>query len=176
VRVPKRVTRRIESLRDEQPSYPEVGGTRGRLPDGYHHMHAHRTIGTGATRFATAAAALDRWQVQRGAGVQVYSAGEPVSDGAVALLGRGPVALYAPVRVVYTITEERRRGFAYGTLAGHPVSGEEAFVLELLPDESVVLSITAFSRPASRLTRLAGPVGRAVQRYMVHRYLRALDG
>lgn len=172
----ERVARRIRSLRDEQPTYPEVGATAGRLPDGYHHMRAHRTIGTGAERFSTAAAALHRWQLQRGAGMQVHPAGGRVSDGAVALLRMGPLGPYVPVRVVYTVDEERRRGFAYGTLAGHPVSGEEAFVVELLPDESVVLRITAFSRPASLPTRLAGPLGRAVQRYMVSRYLRALDG
>ena len=37
-----------------------------------------------------------------------------------------------PARVVYVVDEPARRGFAYGTLHGHPESGEEAFLVELL--------------------------------------------
>ena len=36
--------------------------------------------------------------------------------------------LQAPCRVVYVIDEPDIRGFAYGTLPGHPESGEERFV------------------------------------------------
>jgi uncharacterized protein (UPF0548 family) len=173
-----RTARRLQALRLEQVTYPEVGGTAGPLPDGYHHVRAERRLGSGTEAFAVAAAALHRWEAQRGAGVRVLATEDTVTDGTVALLrlGPGPLSLGAPIRVVYTLAEARRRGFAYGTLPGHPVTGEEAFVVERRPDDAVVLSITAFSRPASRLTRLAGPFGRAVQRYMVGRYLRALDG
>ncbi|MCW2761725.1 MAG: hypothetical protein JWR85_1926 [Marmoricola sp.] len=80
----------------------------------------------------------------------------------------------APVRVVYRVDEERRKGFAYGTLPGHPESGEEAFVVELREDEQVTLTISAFSRPASRLARLGGPLTRIIQRWVTDRYLRAL--
>jgi hypothetical protein len=54
----------------------------------------------------------------------------------------------APCRVVYVIDEPRRRGFAYGTLPGHPESGEEAFVLEQRDDGTIASNIIAFSRPA----------------------------
>jgi uncharacterized protein (UPF0548 family) len=40
----------------------------------------------------------------------------------------------APCRVIYTITEPRRKGFAYGTLPGHPESGEEAFTISQCDD------------------------------------------
>ena len=43
----------------------------------------------------------------------------------------------APVRVVSIIDEPDRKGFAYGTLDGHPLSGEESFVVERTPDGSV---------------------------------------
>jgi uncharacterized protein (UPF0548 family) len=41
--------------------------------------------------------------------------------GAVVMLGLGigSLRLQAPCRVVYMVDESRRRGFAYGTLAGH---------------------------------------------------------
>ncbi len=70
--------------------------------------------------------------------------------------------------------EPRRRGFAYGTLPGHPESGEEAFIVEQHDDDSVTFTITAFSRPATWLARLGGPLGRAVQDRVTARYLRAL--
>jgi uncharacterized protein (UPF0548 family) len=92
----------------------------------------------------------------------------------VLLLGRAPVVVRAPVRVVYVVDEPRRRGFAYGTLPGHPECGEESFVVELGDDDAVTFEITAFSRPASRLARAAGPAGRAVQRWVTRRYVKAL--
>ena len=67
-----------------------------------------------------------------------------------------------------------RRGFAYGTLPGHPESGEEAFVIERHDDDTVSFTITAFSRHATRLARVAGPLGRAAQRRITARYLRSL--
>lgn len=39
----------------------------------------------------------------------------------------------------------------------------------------MTLTITAVSRPATRLARLAAPVSRAVQAVMTRRYLAALD-
>ena len=91
-------------------------------------------------------------------------------------LGVGPFGVSAPCVVVYTVEESRRRGFAYGTTAGHPESGEELFVVELRDDESVVLRVRAFSRPASWWSWVGSPVARLVQSRITERYLRALDG
>ena len=92
------------------------------------------------------------------------------------MLGFGvePLAMRAPCRVVYVIDEPRRRGFAYGTLPGHPESGEEAFILDHRDDGTIAFNIIAFSRPASILAKLAGPIGRIVQDAMTRRYFRAL--
>jgi uncharacterized protein (UPF0548 family) len=81
----------------------------------------------------------------------------------------------APCRVVYVIDEPDRWGFAYGTLPGHHESGEEAFVLHRTDDGRSVLSITAFSRPATALAKLAGPFGRGAQSLITNRYLHTLD-
>jgi hypothetical protein len=89
-------------------------------------------------------------------------------------LGIGPLRLRAPCRVVYAVREPQRLGFAYGTLAGHPESGEEAFMIQHHDDDTVSFKITAFSRPATRLAKVAGPVGGVVQRQITARYLRAL--
>jgi uncharacterized protein (UPF0548 family) len=59
------------------------------------------------------------------------------------------------------VDEPHRFGFAYGTLPGHPESGEEAFVIDDT-DQGVVFQIVAFSRPAAALARLGTPVSRRI--------------
>jgi uncharacterized protein (UPF0548 family) len=86
----------------------------------------------------------------------------------------GPFTIAAPVRVVYVIDESDRIGFAYGTMRGHPESGEESFVIERHDDDSIWLTIRAFSRPSTWYYRLAWPVLRVQQAKITKRYLRAL--
>jgi uncharacterized protein (UPF0548 family) len=111
------------------------------------------------------------------AGLRVH-ASEPTArlDAVVVMrLGVGSLSLQIPCRVVEVIDEPNRRGFAYGTLPGHPESGEESFVLDRGADDSIRLTVSAFSKPATRLARLGGPVTRAAQDWMTRRYLAALD-
>jgi hypothetical protein len=82
----------------------------------------------------------------------------------------------APVRVIYVIDEPHRKGFAYGTLPGHPESGEEAWVLHYAEDGSIWLTIRAFSRPSAFKWWLVYPVLRIAQRMYTRRYERALAG
>jgi uncharacterized protein (UPF0548 family) len=46
-----------------------------------------------------------------------------------------------PVLVVYVVDEPGRMGFAYGTTAEGPESGEESFILEHRDDDTVWLTI-----------------------------------
>jgi uncharacterized protein (UPF0548 family) len=87
----------------------------------------------------------------------------------------GTLRLRVPCRVVYTVEESRRRGFAYGTLPGHPESGEEAFIVEHHSDDTVSFTITAFSKPSTVIARIAGPAGRLIQSWTTTRYLRSLQ-
>ena len=80
----------------------------------------------------------------------------------------------AACQVVHVLDEPRRRGFAYGTLDGHPERGEERFCLEWHDDDAVVLTLTAFSRPAAWWARAAAPLARRVQDRVTQRYLHAL--
>ena len=84
--------------------------------------------------------------------------------------------VHAPVRVVAFIDEPDRKGFAYGTLEGHPVSGEESFVVERTADGSVWLQVRQFSQPASRKWQFVAPLVRRQQRAMAEKYLGALRG
>jgi len=56
--------------------------------------------------------------------------------------------------------------------AGRGPIGQDRF--ELAADGAVLFMITAFSRPASTLAKLAGPLGRQLQHAVTRRYLRAL--
>jgi uncharacterized protein (UPF0548 family) len=81
----------------------------------------------------------------------------------------------APCRVVTVVDEPHRQGFAYGSLPGHPERGEESLVLSLLDDQTVELTLVAFSRPALWWSRAAAPVTRWVQRRVTARYVAALQ-
>jgi uncharacterized protein (UPF0548 family) len=165
-----------DRLRLQQLTYSEVGSTRAELPSGYHHVAREGVLGSGEGTFRRAAEALFGWELQRRAGVRVIPSTDRVTEAAdaILLLGFGRLAISAPVRVVYVIDEPRRRGFAYGTLPGHPESGEEAFLVELRPDDVVVCRITAFSRPVTWLARLGGPLATLTQSWVTGRYLRSL--
>ena len=72
------------------------------------------------------------------------------------------------------IDEPGRCGFAYGTLPGHPESGEEAFIVEIDEADEVWFTVRAFTRPGTLLARISGPLGRGAQRLMARRYTRAM--
>jgi uncharacterized protein (UPF0548 family) len=114
--------------------------------------------------------------MHRGAGLAVLAAPPRPAVGEVVVTRLGPPVLgpTAPCRIVYVVDEPRRRGFGYGTLAGHPASGEEAFLIEWANDDGVYLVIRAFSRPATMTARLGGPVARRIQDFVTDRYVRAL--
>lgn len=156
---------RIASLRAAQPTYPLIGGTRdGQAPAGYRTFH-RSTVLPPDSSLATAARDLLSWQVQLRAGLRVSASTDQVAvDTVVELsIGIGRLAIQAPCRVVYVIHGPDRCEFAYGTLPGHPESGEEAFVLERTQNGGVCFTIEAFSRPATTLTKVSGPIGRRVQ-------------
>ncbi len=93
--------------------------------------------------------------MQRGAGLRVQATAEAAAVGTELVVRIGPVP--APCRVVYVLDEADRRGFAYGTLAGHPESGEELFSVRYDPaTDTVPAEVVAFSRPATWWSRLGG--------------------
>jgi uncharacterized protein (UPF0548 family) len=166
----------LDRLTDAKLTYSEVGATAGKLPATYHHIRRRVVIGQGQQVFAEAATDLAAWQVQLRAGLTVAASTPTATPGTVVVLGLGlgPLRLSAPCRVVYAVDQSRRRGFAYGTLPGHPESGEEAFVVEHHEDDTVSFEITAFSKPSMITARIAGPAGRLFQSQVTRRYLRSL--
>ena len=76
--------------------------------------------------------------------------------------------------MVWAKTDGEERGFAYGTLPGHPESGEECFLVRLTPEGDVVYEIRVFFRLASRPARMAGPVSLLLQRVATDLYVQAI--
>lgn len=163
---------------DARPlTYAEVGATREEpLPAGYGHVRRDVVIGHGRRAFEAAVDDLFGWQMHRRAGLGVAGSPARAAPGVTVELraGWGPLSLGIPCRVVYTVEEPDRQGFAYGSLAGHPEQGEEAFLVNLSDVDDVRFVVRAFSRPATSLARAGGPVTRAVQQYATNRYVRAM--
>ena len=63
--------------------------------------------------------------------------------------------------VLDVVEDDRRRGFVYGTLPGHPEQGEESFSVEQAADGTVSFELVAFSRGGRWFTVLGAPVARA---------------
>ncbi|MFD7504412.1 DUF1990 family protein [Streptomyces sp. NPDC059850] len=157
-------------------TYPEVGATRRwPLPAGYGHLRVRTRVGDGPEVFAAAGRAVLDWRMHRAAWVTVRVRGH-AAEGQTVVVGLrvGPLRFRAPCEVVWTVTDETETGFAYGTLPGHPECGEESFVVSLERDGSVWLTVTAFSRPAVRLTRAVAPLVPLFQRAYARRCGRVL--
>ena len=165
-------------------SYPEVGATEegGPLPAGYRHLRYRTRLGFGQDVFEAAGESVLTWRMHRAAGVGLTATGERAAPGVRVrvLLGIGRLGLAAPCEVVWAVQEPTRRGFGYGTLPGHPECGEEAFLVELDPDDGQVwFTMTAFSRAARWYIRVAGPLVPAFQELYARRcgqVLRRLAG
>ncbi len=158
-------------------TYPEVGATgAAELPAGYRTGTWSAVVGAGQADFERAAAAVFDWRAQRSVGFRVRASGPAGVPGTVVVLTAGLARLgyELPCRVVWAQTGGDERGFSYGTLAGHPESGEERFTVRLLPDGGVVYEIRVFFRLASRAARLAGPLSLGLQHLGTRRYLTAI--
>jgi uncharacterized protein (UPF0548 family) len=154
-------------------TYPDVGATAGAMPPGYSYVRMSRRIGTGRARFDQAAEKVMRYGMLRVAGLRVTASTEVAEVGSEVLGRLGPFTI--PCRVVYVIDEPNRRGFAYGTLPGHAVQGEEFFGVRYdAADGAVYSEVAAFSRPATWWSRLGRPVLTVAQRVVSRRYLSAV--
>lgn len=146
-------------------TYPEVGATRdGHLPPGYRHLRYRTPLGRGV--FDVAGDAVVTWRMHRAAGVRMQASAPRAEVGVTVVsgVGLGPVRLTAPCEVVWTAADDRRIGFGYGTLPGHPARGEESFVVERDDRGEVWFTITSFSAPARWFMRAAGPAAPLFQR------------
>ncbi|MFF8771042.1 DUF1990 family protein [Kitasatospora sp. NPDC015120] len=172
--------RRLLAARAAAPGYREVGATRNaRLPEGYAHLRRRVHLGHGPEVLARAGRFVLGWGCQLGTGFAVYPAA-PAVPGATVLLrlalpGTRWPRLVIPCRVVWTVEEPERIGFAYGTLPGHPECGEESFVVSMDAAGEVWFEVSAFARLAAWYARLGRPVAVLCQYLAIERYLTAVQ-
>lgn len=180
---------RWAAVRAAPLGYAAVGATRLETPV----PEVSETIGAvgGAEAWERAWRRTLTWGIQRRAGyqVQVVDDGVPVATwpradpgparvvaGQKVLLGvrLGPVRVAMPVQVVYVVDEPDLKGFAFGTLAGHPLAGEAAFLVRRDADGSVRFLLRSISRPARGGWFAVQPVVMLLRAVLKARYLRAL--
>lgn len=151
-------------LRDWPPTDPR-----------YRRSEISAIIGSGDSVWERATREVLRWGVKTASGFVVDSPG-PVTPGErVTVTARVlAVAVVEPVEVVAVVQEPGRVGFAYRTLPGHPVRGEEAFIVHR-DGEDVRLTVRSLTRPAPQHPwRAMFPLLRVAQLIARRRYLRAL--
>lgn len=166
----------MSELSYEGAGFTEPSSETWPMPEGFRRFERTVGIGRGDGAWAIAAGEVMTWGVKRRSGFRVTPAGV-VTEGADYCItaGWGPLVVREPVRVVAVVETVDRCGFAYGTLRGHPVSGEEAFVVHRDSAGSVSLTIRSLTRPApDGIWRPAFPVLLLAQRFFRRRYLRAL--
>ena len=157
-------------------SYPEVGltaklgepGIRERLAARYDVDRHEATLGTGFSLFRRASSALLCWHHFEIPWLHFHGAGPAVSGQVVATVTAVAGLWFTnPCRVVYvdSRSDSNSVAYAYGTLRGHAECGEERFSISLDPSSgAVTYEISAFSRPATLLSKLGYPLARGLQR------------
>jgi uncharacterized protein (UPF0548 family) len=158
-------------------TYDHIGSTLDPEEQARASVRRHRRdIGNGDGAFIHARDALRAWAPQRKIGGAVHPPDTPIEEGAAALvvLRLGPIEVTAPTRIVAVVDEPTRFGYAYGTLRGHPASGEESFLVELTADGVVRATIAIDAVSAIEPRRLITPVMRVMQAAIARRYITAL--
>jgi uncharacterized protein (UPF0548 family) len=148
-------------------TYSGVGLTESQPPNGYIVDHNRLLLGHGESIWEGAKQAIREWRMFDLAWINLFPQSAPIEVGqSVAILIRhfGFYSLNA-ARIVYTIDEPDRFGFAYGTLEDHGESGEERFMVDRDPASGdVCYDIKAFSRPNHSLAYLGYPIIRSLQK------------
>jgi len=146
-------------------NFPYAGITRSEAPaPGGYRLVSRRTL-LGCS-FRDALPVLMTWGVKTRAGFRVSSSA-PVAVGDVLVVRLGPVR--EPVRVAWVTAA----GFGYETLEGHPLSGEEAFLLETDDEGRLWFVNRSISRPVGAWRLVAWPL-RIAQAFFVRRYGRVM--
>jgi uncharacterized protein (UPF0548 family) len=158
----------LSRQRDAPFSYALHGCTAApEAPPGYVRDHLRIELGNGSADFQTARTAICDWKMFDLGWTAVVDPNLPlVAEREVGVLARvAGIWTLSACRIVEVFDAPGRRfGFAYGTLATHPVRGEERFLVELDSAGRVWFDLIAVSRPRRWALRVARPVVRILQR------------
>jgi len=162
-----RIREFIAQSSSEEFTYVDVGGTKQDPPMGWLVDHNRVLIGGSGSDWTKAREAIRTWKMFELGWVELCWPDTPIETGlnvAVLVNQLGFFSLNA-ARIVYTIDQPDRFGFAYGTLESHAESGEERFMIERDPEtQEVWYDLYAFSRPNHMLARIGYPYARHLQK------------
>lgn len=157
-------------------TYPQIGASAQEpLPEGYRQVRRRAHVGNGTEVFRAVASGMQGMRVHRHAGLAVRSHFDAPSVGArfssgLRLCG---VRLWAPCEFVWIADTPDCYGYGFGTVTGHPESGEEAMEVAIDNRERVEFTIRAFSRHSAWYARLGAPVARLLQDRITDGYVDA---
>ncbi len=172
------------SLATRGASYDAVGQTRPEDEEwwptctGYRVYDRTVRIGDGDALWDATRSAVLTWAVKTRSGFTIAGpdaqARVRIGDRYWVVAHVGPITVREPVQVVAVVDAPDRCGFAYGTLDGHPVAGEEAFIVHRAGDGSVWLTLRSLTRASCGRWRVVFPALLVAQRWYRRRYLQAL--
>lgn len=166
---PETISSFLEGQAERGFTYQGVGRTDSTPPEGYIVDHMRARLGSGEKDFASARSALEKWQQFQVGWAEVWPTKPAVRQGEMIAIIAKSVGLWwlNACRIAYVLDEEseqKRFGFANGTLPGHAGAGEERFLVEMDGDGIVWYDIFAFSRPHHPLAYVGYPYLRRVQK------------
>jgi uncharacterized protein (UPF0548 family) len=159
----------LEDQKQADYSYQYVEGTKGEYPQGFDHDRNKVLLGEGEECFAKAKQGIQRWSMFPPSWTMIFPKQAPIQENTTVGMAFRLFGIWwiNSCRIVYTIDEKRRFGFAYGTLPEHIERGEELFLVEIDEEDKVWYHIQAFSKPRHWLVRLGYWFARSQQRRFV---------
>ena len=163
----------IIEQKDKPFSYPHIADTsltiKEKTPQGFRYDNNSILIGEGEAVFEAAREVIRDWQMFPGGWAEIYARDTPLEVGRIVVMCARVWGIWwlNCARIVFTVNERNRFGFAYGTLEHHAESGEELFQVRMDDSGQVFYEILAFSRPRHWTARLAFPIARFHQRKFV---------
>ena len=157
----------IEDQSQHQFSYSHIGLSMNGSPAGFNVDHNRIVIGSGESDFERAKATIRSWEMFNFPWARLFWPSTPIEAGRTVAIVVKHVGFYSlnACRIVYTIDESDRFGFAYGTLPEHAETGEERFTVEFDRNSGVVTyDLFAFSKPNQVLAKLGYPLSRYLQK------------
>ena len=149
-------------------NHPHVGYSKtildGAGPKGYNLDNNKTDLGKGEAVFAQTKQSIKGWKMFDLNWVMLYPDTAPLEPGTIVAVCFRLFGIWwiNSCEIVYTIDDENRFGFAYGT-KDHVESGEEIFQVETDEQGNVYYRIAAFSKPHFWLVKLFKPFARSQQ-------------
>jgi uncharacterized protein (UPF0548 family) len=136
-----------------------------RHPSGWFVDRFEAEIGHGDNDFAAARDALRRWQQFDRDWLVLADHQVPIQEDAVVAYAAQILGTWwgYGCRILRVIDEPTRFGFIYGTIQGHAERGEELFLIQHNPDDTVTYSLFAMSRPGRWFSWPGMPIARHAQ-------------